>query len=81
MLRNPFLREGNSNRSDPCTAAKRQYLLGVLVQERDRLENKHDRWQALSEDDSPGRWLDRSLAAPHFGRGKEATALAQPNSR
>ena len=29
---------------DPAQTAKRQYLLGVLVEKKDRLEEKHHRW-------------------------------------
>jgi len=32
-------------RPDPAQAAKRQYLLGILVQKRDRLEEKHQAWE------------------------------------
>jgi hypothetical protein len=49
LVRQPVLREGNSNRNDPCQAAKRQYLLGLLTQKRDRIETRYTGWQALSE--------------------------------
>ena len=42
-------REGNSARYDTYQVAKRQYLLGILVQKRDRLEAKHDAWLAVAE--------------------------------
>jgi len=48
-LRAPLFKEGNSSRPDPGQAAKRQYLLGLLVQKRDRLEDKHHAWQAVAE--------------------------------
>jgi hypothetical protein len=49
LLHQPVFREGNSNRSDPCQTAKRQFLLGGLVQKRDRIEAKHVAWQQFSE--------------------------------
>jgi hypothetical protein len=49
FLRGPIPKEGNSGRPDPYQHAKRQYLLGVLVQKRDRLESKHDAWLAVAE--------------------------------
>lgn len=39
-------RGGNSPRPDTFQTAKRQYELGRLVQIRDRLEAKHDKWDA-----------------------------------
>jgi hypothetical protein len=44
VLRDLPLKEGNSTRHDPFQAAKRQYLLGALVERKDRLEEKHHRW-------------------------------------
>jgi hypothetical protein len=44
LCRDPLFKEGNTNRLDPFQAAKRQYLLGALVQKKDRLEALHDRW-------------------------------------
>jgi hypothetical protein len=44
FLRGPTRLEGNSNRPDPCEAARRQYALGRLVEKRDRLEAKHEVW-------------------------------------
>ncbi len=32
-------------KTDPAQLAKRQYLLGVVVQKRDRLEEKHQAWE------------------------------------
>jgi hypothetical protein len=49
LVRQPVLREGNSNKSDPCQLAKRQFLLGSLVQKRDRIEAKHVAWQQCSD--------------------------------
>ena len=48
-LRSSLLKKGNSNLPDPYDAAKRQFLLGSLVQQRDRLEVKHDAWQRFFE--------------------------------
>lgn len=39
-------RGGNSSRPDAFVTAKRQYELGRWVQIRDRLEEKHDAWEA-----------------------------------
>ena len=44
LLRDPVHKQGNSGREDPYQAAKRQYLLGALVQKKDRLEAKHFAW-------------------------------------
>jgi hypothetical protein len=44
LLRELPVKEGNSTRIDPYQSAKRQYLLGVLVERKDRLEEKHHRW-------------------------------------
>jgi hypothetical protein len=45
-----LFKEGNSSmRSDPFQAAKRQYLLGALVQKKDRLEALHDKWAQRAE--------------------------------
>ena len=40
---------GNSNQADLFVTARRQYELGRLVQLRDRLEGKYDRWEAFTE--------------------------------
>jgi hypothetical protein len=44
LPRESCFKEGNSSRHDPFQAAKRQYLLGVLVERKDRLEARHHRW-------------------------------------
>jgi hypothetical protein len=49
LLREPVYRDGNGNRGDIGQSAKRQYQLGRLVQQRDYLEGKHDRWQLRAE--------------------------------
>src|SRR5437763_16726388 len=59
-LRAPLFKEGNSSRSDPGQAAKRQVLLGLLVQKRDRLEDKHYAWQVIA--DKLGRTAHRIRA-------------------
>jgi len=64
-LRAPLFKEGNSGRPDPGQAAKRQYLLGLLVQKRDRLEDKHYTWQAVAEK------LGRSTNRIRGWRGKK----------
>jgi hypothetical protein len=48
-------KEGNSSRYDPFQAAKRQYVLGALVEKKDRLEEKHHRWALRVERMS--RWV------------------------
>lgn len=64
-LRAPLFKEGNSGRPDPGQAAKRQYLLGLLVQKRDRLEDKHHAWQAFADT------LGRSVTRIRAWRGKK----------
>jgi hypothetical protein len=49
LLKQPYYREGNSSRVDPYVAAKRQYMLGLLAQKRDRVESKYAAWQVFSE--------------------------------
>jgi hypothetical protein len=49
LARDRVFKEGNSTRFDPFQAAKRQYLLGALVQKQDRLEAKYDTWALRAE--------------------------------
>src|SRR4051794_36458030 len=49
LMRVSYFDGGQPGKSDPGQAAKRQYVLGQLVQRRDRLEAKHDGWQAGAE--------------------------------
>jgi hypothetical protein len=49
LLRESTFRDGNGSRGDVGQTAKRQYQLGVLVQHRDQLEARHERWQARAE--------------------------------
>ena len=49
LVKQPAYKEGNSNRFDPYVSAKRQYLLGLLAQKRDRVEAKYAAWQIFSE--------------------------------
>jgi hypothetical protein len=49
LLRQPQLRGGTTKQPDPAQIAKRQYLIGQLVQKRDRLEAKYDAWQGAAE--------------------------------
>src|SRR5205807_8229481 len=72
MASHPLPREGNSTRSDPYRTAKHQYLLGQLVQKRDRVEGRYAAWQARSERlgrvstrlrDWEGRWVPYFLGA------------------
>ncbi len=63
LLHQPPARDG-SGRIDAAVAAKRQYLLGLLVQKRDRLEDRYAAWQVSAE--KYGRWL----AAVRGWRGK-----------
>ena len=57
LLHDPLLREGNSNRVNQARAAQRQYLLGQLVQKKERLESKNYFWQNMS--DKLARALDK----------------------
>jgi hypothetical protein len=57
LLHEPLFKEGNSGRINQAKAAQRQYLLGRLVQKKERLEAKHFVWQSLS--DKLARALDR----------------------
>ena len=49
MAAQPVHRDGNSSRSDPYRSAKHQYLLGQLVQKRDRIEGRYATWHARAE--------------------------------
>jgi hypothetical protein len=50
LVRETDFKYGNGNRPDLCGHAKRTFLLGGLVQHRDRLEGKYLTWT---------RWTDR----------------------
>src|SRR5262249_26098150 len=49
LVNQPVHKEGNSGKQDPFQFAKRQYLLGALVQKKDRLEAKHFGWAQRAE--------------------------------
>jgi hypothetical protein len=49
VLRQPCYKEGNNNRTDPYETAKKQYLLGLLAQKRDRVEARYAAWQQFAE--------------------------------
>jgi hypothetical protein len=49
MLRETVYKEGNSARLDPYQTAKKHYLLGCMVEKKERLEAKHFSWQARAE--------------------------------
>ena len=58
LLHEPQFREGNSSKViNQAKAAQRQYLLGLLVQKKERLAAKHFVWQNLC--DKLGRAIDR----------------------
>jgi hypothetical protein len=57
LLQEPLYKEGNSSRVNQAKAAQRHYLLGHLVQKKERLESKHYFWQNLS--DKLGRTLEK----------------------
>ena len=72
MAVQPVHRDGNSSRCDPYRSAKHQYLLGQLVQKRDRVEGRYAAWQARSERlgrfstrlrEWEGRWVPYLLGA------------------
>jgi hypothetical protein len=59
------LRPGNSNRADIFLSAKRQYRLGQVAEQRDRLEARHFGWQ---------RWADklgRAVRAVRSWKGRK----------
>lgn len=49
LMQQPDYRNGNSRHVDPYRSAKQQFLLGSLVQKRDRAEGRYAAWQARSE--------------------------------
>jgi hypothetical protein len=49
LLKQFSYKDGNSNRADPCVTAKRQFMLGLMVQKRDRVEAKYVAWQGLAD--------------------------------
>jgi hypothetical protein len=49
LLRQAEYKPGNSNKVDPCAAAKRTLHLGQLVEQRDRVEAKHVTWQVWAD--------------------------------
>lgn len=57
LTRDVLVREGNSPRAVAEVAAKRQFLLGQAVQERDRIEARYDTWEGRA--DKFGRLVDR----------------------
>src|SRR5262245_22068065 len=46
LLAQPMYKQGNNNRLDPTMFAKQQYLLGQVVEQRDRVEVRYVAWQA-----------------------------------
>jgi hypothetical protein len=65
LLHEPLYRQGNSGRSDPYVAARRQYQLGQLAEVRDRLEARHFAWQ------SRANRLRRILAGVRSWKGRK----------
>ncbi len=49
LLRETAFKEGNSSKPDPYQVARRAYVLGSLVEKKERLEAKHFAWQAFAE--------------------------------
>jgi hypothetical protein len=49
LLQQPAYRDGNSRHADPYKSAKQQFVLGSLVQKRDRAEARYAAWQARSD--------------------------------
>lgn len=64
LLGQSSFKPGNS-KLDAAQTAKRQYLLGQLVQKRDRLEARHELWLARAEK------FGRLLAAVRDWKGKK----------
>ena len=60
FLKQPIYKEGNSSKVDPYVSAKRQYMLGLLAQKRDRVEAKYVAWSHLA--DRFGRWTSNLQA-------------------
>ena len=48
-MRELGLKGGNTRTPDAAQAAKRQYLVGQLVQKRDRLEARYHAWESAAE--------------------------------
>jgi hypothetical protein len=69
LLKDPLYKEGNSNRSDPYQTAKRHYLLGQMVQRKEKLEGKHYFWEGLSEK------FRRAVAAVRGWKGRKLPYL------
>jgi hypothetical protein len=49
LLQQSAIRGGNSNKFDPFQNARRQYELGRVVQNRDRIEARYDVWERFAE--------------------------------
>jgi hypothetical protein len=49
LLRQSTYRDGNANRGDPYLAAKRQYRLAMVADQRDRVEGRYTAWTVRSE--------------------------------
>jgi hypothetical protein len=49
ILRTGIYKPGNGGRPDVCLAAKQQYQLGQLVQERDQYEQRYTVWQRRAD--------------------------------
>jgi hypothetical protein len=49
FAKEPTGKEAGYYKHDPCQNAKRQYLLGLLVQKRDRVEARYTAWQGFAE--------------------------------
>jgi hypothetical protein len=66
LLHHSNFKEGNSSKTaDPYNAARRQYLLGGLIQRKERLEGRHFAWQSWAD------WLSRAVANLRSWRGRK----------
>lgn len=65
LLKINVVRPGNSNKLDLCLAAKRYYLLGQLVADRDRLEQRYLTWQQRADR------LNRALEGVRGWKGRK----------
>jgi hypothetical protein len=69
LVHEASFRPGNSSKPDPAQAAKQQFLLGQLVQKRDRLEARHDAAMRRAE------WFGKAVTAVRQWKGRKLPYL------